>query len=447
MEKKLCYIKVIAECREVRTFFTGQKGSKNNMGFIIERLPMNYMEEALILLREVFTNEQNIPVELHNIEEDLKPVWWCAKIDSEIVGIAAGWIEKDGWHWGRFAVNKRLRGLGIGKKLAIFSLNEIFNLGAEKISVEARDITVDLLKKLGGKVAGEPINFYGDFVTPIILKKHDFLNYIRINSNVMMGLDSNIIPKEATQALEIILELFESTVVGVYLYGSAVIGGLRVNSDVDVLVIVNHSITDAARSKLVSGLMNVSGKIGNRNSVRPLEVTIININDVVPWSYPPKKEFIYGEWLRTEFEKGQIQKTTYDPDLAIILTQTRKTSVSLFGPKASDILEAVPMTDILRAIKDSLPGLIEGIKGDERNVILTLARMWLTVATGEISPKDVAAEWAIPRLPKVQANLLDIARKAYRGECIDRWEGLESEVAALVNHMKKAIESYLSISK
>ena len=155
------------------------------MELTIERLPINYMEKAMNLLEEVFTYEQNIPVELHNINEDLEPIWWYAKIDSEIVGIVASWIEKDEWHWGRFATNKRLRGLGIGKKLAIFSLNEIFNLGAEKISIEAREVTVGILKKLGGKVVGEPINFYGDSVTPMVLKRHDFLNSISMDSNVL----------------------------------------------------------------------------------------------------------------------------------------------------------------------------------------------------------------------------------------------------------------------
>ncbi|GIN90092.1 hypothetical protein J22TS1_11430 [Siminovitchia terrae] len=91
-----------------------------------------------------------------------------------------------------------------------------------------------------------------------------------------------------------------------------------------------------------------------------------------------------------------------------------------------------------------MPGLIEGIKGDERNVILTLARMWQTVSIGEISPKDVAAKWALPRLPKEYSTLLDLARKAYRGEYVDKWEGLDSEVTALVNHMKNSIESCLS---
>lgn len=260
----------------------------------------------------------------------------------------------------------------------------------------------------------------------------------------MSDLNNEKIPKEAIQALKIVEELLDSKVVAVYLFGSAVIGGLRINSDVDVLVVANHSLPELTRRKLVDRLMLISGKIGNTDSVRSLEVTVVNFGDVVPWRYPPKNEFIYGEWLRDELERGQIQEPTYDSDLAIVLAQVRKNSVSLFGPDASDILEPVPMTDIRRAIRESLPGLIEGIKGDERNVILTLARMWLTVAVGEISPKDAAAEWAIPRLPKEHATLLDLARKAYRGEYVDKWEGLDAEVIALVNHMKNSIESYLS---
>ena len=261
----------------------------------------------------------------------------------------------------------------------------------------------------------------------------------------MSDLNKKIIPTEATQALEVIKELLGNAVVGVYLFGSAVEGGLRIHSDVDVLVIVNQRLTEINRRKLVTRFMTISGKIGNKDSVRPLEVTIINRVDVVPWQYPPKNELIYGEWLRDEFEQGKIPEPVYDPDLAIVLNQVRNNSISLLGQNASEILEPVPMTDIRRAIMDSLPGLIGSIKGDERNVILTLARMWLTVAVGEVSPKDVAAEWAIPKLSEEQAAVLSLARKAYRGECVDEWEGLSSEVAAVVNHMKKSIESCLGI--
>lgn len=254
------------------------------------------------------------------------------------------------------------------------------------------------------------------------------------------------IPAQAIQALKIVEELFGSSIIGVYLYGSAVKGGLRINSDVDVLVIVNNHLPEVTRKKLIDRLMLISGKIGNKDSLRPLELTVINHSDVMPWQYPPKKEIVYGEWLRDDFENGQIKDPGYDPDLAIVLAQARKNSISLFGPDASDILAPVPMTDIREAIKDSYPELMEGIKGDERNVILTLARMWQTMTTGKISPKDVAAEWAIPPLlPKEHATLVDIARKAYRGECMDNWEGLESEVIALINYIKNAMKSYFCI--
>lgn len=260
----------------------------------------------------------------------------------------------------------------------------------------------------------------------------------------MSDLRNEKIPKQAMSALKIVKDLLGNSIVGVYLFGSAVNGGLRINSDVDVLVVVNHSLSEVFRKKLTDRLMLISGKIGNTDSMRPLEVTVIKHGDVVPWRYPPRNEFIYGEWLRSEYEKGEIQEPTYDPDLAIVLAQVRKNSISLFGPNASDILDLVPMTDIRRAIKEFLPELIEGIKGDERNVLLTLARMWQTVSIGEISPKDVAAKWAIPRLPKEYSTLLDLARKAYRGDYVDKWEGLDSEVTALVNNMKNSIETCLS---
>jgi aminoglycoside 9-adenylyltransferase len=138
----------------------------------------------------------------------------------------------------------------------------------------------------------------------------------------MSGSDSKTIPEEATQACDIVLELLGSAVVGVYLFGSAVIGGLRVNSDVDVLVVANQGLSETTRSKLAARLMNISGRIGNRDFVRPLEVTVINLADVVPWRYPPQNEFLYGEWLRDEFEQGQIPEPTHDPDLAIHMKQS-----------------------------------------------------------------------------------------------------------------------------
>nr|HPR35770.1 DUF4111 domain-containing protein [Anaerolineaceae bacterium] len=134
-----------------------------------------------------------------------------------------------------------------------------------------------------------------------------------------------------------------------------------------------------------------------------------------------------------------------DPDLALLLAQLRRNSIVLSGHKAEEVLDPIPWVDIQRAIRDSLPGLVANLKGDERNVILTLARMWFTAATGEFCSKDQAAQWAINQLPVEQAALLDVARKAYLGEVKDEWEEMETELAALVDSLRGAIEPLVNI--
>ena len=48
---------------------------------------------------------------------------------------------------------------------------------------------------------------------------------------------------------------------------------------------------------------------------------------------------MYGEWLREQFDKGAIPEPTYDPDLAILLSQLRENSINLFGPEATEVIE------------------------------------------------------------------------------------------------------------
>lgn len=251
------------------------------------------------------------------------------------------------------------------------------------------------------------------------------------------------IPGEAQAAVANIRELFGDAVIAVYLYGSAVAGGLRPESDVDVMAVVSRRLSEADRRNLSNRLLRISGKIGNPGRVRPLEVTVINRDDIVPWKYPPRKEFMYGEWLRAEFERGDIPEPDFDPDLAILLSQVRSGGIPLAGPAAQVLLERVPEADVRTAMCDCLPSLIQSTRGDERNVILTLARMWVTAAEGKFLPKDAAAEWALPRLPVEQAALLELAGRAYRGEVSDSWENMDSRLNSLVDHMRKEIEACL----
>lgn len=58
---------------------------------------------------------------------------------------------------------------------------------------------------------------------------------------------------------------------------------------------------------------------------------------------------------------------------------------------------------------------------DTRNVLLTLARIWVTLATGDIRAKDTAADWVLARLPDEHRPVLARARAVHLGEEPERW--------------------------
>ena len=60
------------------------------------------------------------------------------------------------------------------------------------------------------------------------------------------------------------IEVFGIDVLGAYLHGSAVLGGLRPTSDLDVLVVLERRTTATERRALVEGLLDVSGARARR---------------------------------------------------------------------------------------------------------------------------------------------------------------------------------------
>jgi streptomycin 3"-adenylyltransferase len=77
---------------------------------------------------------------------------------------------------------------------------------------------------------------------------------------------------------------------------------------------------------------------------------------------------------------------------------------------------------------DGIPSLLSDLESDTANVVLTLARIWVTIATGEVRSKDAAAERALAALPAAHRPVLERARAVYLGAEDDRWDDLASRV-------------------
>ena len=222
-----------------------------------------------------------------------------------------------------------------------------------------------------------------------------------------------------------------ATLLGVHLYGSAVAGGLRPDSDLDLFVVAGRRLERAEKHRLVQGLLPISGRETRPASWRPLEVTVVARDDVKPWRYPPRLELQYGEWLRAAFVAGDLAPSPLDnPDLAILITMVRQSGRPLIGPAAAELLDPVPRADLLRAMTDALPSLLADLEPDTRNVLLTLARIWTTTATGQIRSKDAAASWAIERLAPDHAAVMARARDLYLGGGYGTWDMQEAQTVA-----------------
>src|SRR5262245_11113180 len=73
---------------------------------------------------------------------------------------------------------------------------------------------------------------------------------------------------------DIVRDVLGTAVLGTYLYGSAVGGGLRSGSDLDILVVSNRSLTGDERSAIIGRLLPISGRGAGGGPARPIELTI-----------------------------------------------------------------------------------------------------------------------------------------------------------------------------
>ncbi|MDG5806041.1 aminoglycoside adenylyltransferase family protein [Streptomyces ossamyceticus] len=229
-------------------------------------------------------------------------------------------------------------------------------------------------------------------------------------------------------------------VIGTYLHGSSVLGGLRPASDVDVLVVSRRRMDERDRRTLLGGLLRISG---DGNKARPAEVTVVVRSEVRPWRYPPTGDFLYGEWLRAAYEAGEVPRPEPMPDLALLVTMALAGDHPLTGPRPAQVLDPVPRADLVRASVAGIPGLLDDLRSDTRNVLLTFARIWSTLATGRITSKDAAADWALARLPPEHRAALEHARQLYlyRPYSEENWsDALRARVGPHVDHVLAEID-------
>lgn len=246
---------------------------------------------------------------------------------------------------------------------------------------------------------------------------------------------------QVAQARQIIEKHLGQSVVGIHLFGSAVDGGLQPYSDIDLLVTVSQPPDEATRRALMTELLTASAPYEWGASLRALEVTVLALEHIVPWRYPARREMQFGEWLRGDVQAGMIEGPMVDNDLAILLTKARARSVVVAGQSAEALFESVPQKDLISALLDTVAqwNQTEDWAGEERNIILALARIWFTATHGEITSKASAAAWLLERIEPPYRLVLSKARAGYLGQEQDDLASHAPEVEAFIRHAQREI--------
>jgi predicted nucleotidyltransferase len=87
--------------------------------------------------------------------------------------------------------------------------------------------------------------------------------------------------EQLDQVLAAIRDVLGPDVVGAYLHGSAVLGGLWPRSDIDVLVVSRRRTTREEKRRLVDLLLTVSAP-PSLGPQRPVELTILVESEIRP---------------------------------------------------------------------------------------------------------------------------------------------------------------------
>lgn len=247
-------------------------------------------------------------------------------------------------------------------------------------------------------------------------------------------------------SLDLLKQILGADLLGVYLYGSSIVGGLQKYSDIDLFVVVNRASTLDEKSKLIAGLLQISG-IYMKSSKLPIEMTLVEKAEINPWNYPPHFDFQYGDWLRESFEKGIIEPwSTYDmPDLALIITQILLKSRTLYGSEPTQLLVDVPYRDFIRAMLHDLYRLATDLNHDTRNVLLTYARIWSTLVTNRIRSKPAAADWVMLHLPEVYQPVMKRAKSICVGIEKEYWDDIHELIKPCADFMVGKINERSSL--
>ncbi len=89
------------------------------------------------------------------------------------------------------------------------------------------------------------------------------------------------VKQQLNECLNALTKILGTDLLGVYIYGSYLVGGLQKYSDIDLLVVINRATTTKEKIELITNLLQISG-IYMKGNKPPIEMTLMDRSAINP---------------------------------------------------------------------------------------------------------------------------------------------------------------------
>ena len=137
---------------------------------------------------------------------------------------------------------------------------------------------------------------------------------------------------------------------GIYLHGSAAIGGFNKNSDVDIIIVIKNSMSDIAKLQY----MDMLTELNRQAPAKGVELSIVKEEVCNPFVYPTPYELHFSiahlKWYISN-PRDYIEKMKgTDKDLAAHFTIVYYRGKTLFGKEIKEVFAKVGREDYFDSI-------------------------------------------------------------------------------------------------
>lgn len=210
-------------------------------------------------------------------------------------------------------------------------------------------------------------------------------------------------------------DILKDNLVGIYVHGSIAMGCFNWNnSDIDFIVVVNETITQDIKIKL----MDATLKLNKIAPPKGLEMSIVLKENCINFIYPTPFELHFSnthiKWYMKDKDDYCKKMNGTDIDLAAHFTIINKFGLVLDVPPICEVFGNVSEQFYIESIKCDIENAKDEVLNNPTYIILNLCRVLAYVNDNVILSKLEGGEWGLINLDENYSKIIISALDCYK---------------------------------